>query len=100
MFRFTIRDVFWLMVVVGLLLVLWNERNAYQSAKLEKEDMTFWAKSLEHGIEAEGYYIAGAKFGIADLVPVPADKFPAGLSMAERRRRFQEWTRAQESLEQ
>jgi len=32
MFRFTIRDVLWLMVVVGLVLSLWNERQKLSRA--------------------------------------------------------------------
>ena len=98
MLRFTIRDLLWLTVVAGLACAWWNERNAYHTEKREKETMTFWAKSLEHGIEGEGYFIAGSSLGFVDLIPVPADKFPAGLTPAERRRRFQEWTRVQENV--
>jgi hypothetical protein len=39
MFRFTIRDLLWLMVVVGLVVALWAERAAIKAerASLEKE---------------------------------------------------------------
>src|SRR5882762_9835900 len=99
-FRFTIRDVLWLTVVVGLCLTLWSERIAYRAEKSDGEFLRFWNKGLESAMEREGYYVVGADLGIVELVHVPAaDRFPAGLSRAERRLRLIEAVRKQDEEE-
>ena len=99
MFRFTIRDVLWATVVVGLCLALRSAHIAYRAEKSEFESLKFWNSGLERAIEDEGYFIAGAHLGTVELIPIPADQFPTGLSRAERRRRFHEFIRNQEEKE-
>ena len=53
MFRFTIRDVLWLMVVVGLSCAWWSARA--EAERLQSADLKM--DQLQLAIENEGYHI-------------------------------------------
>lgn len=53
MFRFTIRDVLWLMVVVGLACGWWSARAEAEKLKYAEE----MRDQLQSAIENEGYFI-------------------------------------------
>src|SRR5580765_5339937 len=67
MFRFTIRDVLWLTVVVGLAVTLCisSQQNRRQSARLKKEiELWEWrADSLRNDVQA------GRRYGKIDFTP-------------------------------
>jgi len=74
MLRFSIRDLLWLIVVVGLSLALWNERKASLNERWEKECAIYWSKSLQRSIEYEGFIVGGSTLGCVDLIPVGRDQ--------------------------
>ena len=90
MFRFTIRDVLWLMALVAFGCAWVNEHNARRAAEEDSRSLELWSKGLERAIENNGYYVDGAAHGHVSLDKLPPD-FPKGLSNAERRRQLREW---------
>ena len=69
MFRFTIRDVLWLTVVVGLALGWWNEWS--QSRAVSSE-----ANFLRQAIENSGFVPSGTYVGPILLRKQPAEPNP------------------------
>jgi hypothetical protein len=55
MFRFMIRDVLWLMVVVGLAVLLWLERQKVIAVTQERDEATAnWHDASKKWVEATG----------------------------------------------
>jgi len=55
MFRFTIRDVLWLTVVVALGIALWIDRNRMAALRVERDQKAMQYERLEHAAHNVGW---------------------------------------------
>jgi hypothetical protein len=73
MFRFTIRDVLWLTVVVGLGVALWAERRELNQLRLECELLR---SERDHFRASEAKYLTALLPYLDARQPLPADSRP------------------------
>jgi hypothetical protein len=55
MFRFTIRDVLWLMVVVGLAITLWIESNRLAAITADRDHKAIQVERLDNAMRNVGW---------------------------------------------
>jgi hypothetical protein len=75
--RFTIRDVVWLTVVVGLGIALWIERTQHAELREYVRRLREWTDGLEFAISGEGYVLDGDWVGFVLKRPAPEPSQPA-----------------------
>jgi len=71
MFRFSIRDVLWLMVVVGLGVAWWRDQAALRETSIDKIEVERKAEFLLGVLRADGYYV-DAPLGIKGPITLPS----------------------------
>jgi hypothetical protein len=76
--RFSIRDVLWLMVVVGLLLALWIERSRNGSARRKLESVVEALENVDVQVEvtADHVHVTGPNFATYNNLGKPDPKRP------------------------
>jgi hypothetical protein len=82
MFRFTIRDLLWLMVVVGLALGWVADRSRYDSLAYEVPSLRSWKKQMIEACEREDIailYMNPGGISVVSMKGIPKDD-PATLN--------------------